>query len=286
MQALPSLRGETVALIGAGGLAHALAPALLAAGARVVVSARRPAAALGLVRKLRSPRARVAGLERATLFILCVPDDALAEVARALARTSPGRGRAVLHASGLRDERALAPLARAGWKTGALHPLLPLPRKGGARRFEGVWFATSGAASQRLVRALGGRELDLRPGRKADYHLAATLVSNGALALFELARAHFERAARDRKQARAAFAALLAATAANLAQSNPRAALTGPIARGDLESVRGHLARTARGDERALYRALGRVLLGLAASRLAPDRQRQLTRLLGTPRPG
>jgi len=276
------LRGEVVALLGAGGLARALAPALLDCGASVVIAARRPAAARALAKRVRARASADAAsaLEGATLAILCVPDDALAELARSLARTSPGRGRAVLHASGLRDERVLAPLARAGWKTGCLHPLLPLPRAAAGRRFEGVWFATAGPAASELVRALGGRELALRPGTKADYHLAATLVSNGSLALFELARAHFERAARDRRSAREAFGALLAATAANLGQSSPREALTGPIARGDLESVRGHLARAGSARERELYRALGRVLLELAAPRLPAARRRSLAALL------
>jgi predicted short-subunit dehydrogenase-like oxidoreductase (DUF2520 family) len=138
--------------------------------------------------------------------------------------------------------------------------------------------------SRRLVRAIGGRELALRPGTKADYHLAATLVSNGSLALFELARRHFERAIRRPRAGRAAFAALLAATAANLARADPRAALTGPLARGDLESVRGHLARLQRPAERALYRALSRVLLELAAPRLAPARRRSLAQLLADPK--
>jgi predicted short-subunit dehydrogenase-like oxidoreductase (DUF2520 family) len=265
----PALRGQTIALVGAGGLARALAPALRGAGARVVIAVRAAFAADA-----------AAAVGDASSVILCVPDDALAGVARELARCGPGRGRSVLHASGFAGLRPLAPLARAGWKTGWLHPLLPMPRGGGrARRFEGAWFALGGCARP-LVRALGGRELALRRGSEADYHLAATLVSNGSLALFELARRHFERATQNRTHARTAFAALLAATAANLAQSNPREALTGPIARGDLESVRGHLARSARGDERALYRALGRVLLELAAPRLAPARQRELRTLL------
>jgi len=279
------LRGETVALIGAGGLARALAPALSAAGARILIAARRPAAARALARRVGASLAMdaAAAVQQATLVILCVPDDALAEVARALARTSPGRGRAVLHASGFQGAGPLTPLARAGWKTDWLHPLLALPRAAAARRFEGVWFATGGAASRRLVRALGGRELALRPGTKADYHLAATLVSNGSLALFELARRRFERCARRPRDARAAFAALLTATAANLARTSPRAALTGPVARGDLESVRGHLARLAKPAERELYRALARVLLDLSAPRLAPARRRALAKLLRQP---
>jgi len=281
------LRGESVALIGAGGLAQALAPALTAAGARVVIAARRPAIARALARRVRASHAPDAAtaVQRATLVFLCVPDDALAEVARSLARTSPGRGRAVLHASGFQGAGALAPLARAGWKTDWLHPLLPLPRSAAARRFEGVWFATGGAASRRLARALGGRELALRPGTTADYHLAATLVSNGSLALFELARRHFERATRRPQDARAAFAALLGATAANLARTSPRAALTGPVARGDLASVRGHLARLRKPAERELYCALARVLLELSAPRLAPARRRALAQLLAKSRP-
>jgi len=266
---VPALRGETIALVGAGGLARALAPALRGAGARVVIAVRAAFAADA-----------AAAVGDATSVILCVPDDALAGVARALARSSPGRGRRVLHASGLAGLRPLLPLARAGWKTGWMHPLLPLSRVGKAQgRFEGAWFATAGSA-RALVQALGGRELALRHGTQVDYHLAATLVSNGSLALFELARRHFEHAAKNRKHARTAFAALLAATAANLAQASPREALTGPIARGDLASVRRHLARTARGDERELYRALGRVLLELAAPRLEPARQRELRALL------
>ena len=286
------LRGDVVALLGAGGLARALAPALLAAGARVVIAARRPAAARALAKKVRAEAApdAAAALEQATLAILCVPDDALAPLARELARHSRGRGRSVLHASGLPDARPHAALARAGWNPGWMHPLLPLPRDASAvKRFEGAWFATGGSArarraARRLVRALGGRELALHAGTKADYHLAATLVSNGSLALFELARAHFERAALDPRMARAAFAELLGATAANLARANPREALTGPIARGDLESVRGHLARTRPGLERELYRTLGRVLLDLSRTRLAPAQRRSLAALLARPR--
>jgi predicted short-subunit dehydrogenase-like oxidoreductase (DUF2520 family) len=284
------LRGETIALFGAGGLARALAPALLAAGARLAVHARRPAAARALVhglgrRAALAPDARAA-LERATLLILCVPDDVLAPLARELAPLAAGRGRAALHASGFQGERALAALARAGWQTGWMHPLAPLPRTGrAARGFAGAWFATGGTPRARaLVRALGGRELALRPGRAADYHLAATLVSNGSLALFELARGRFERAARDPRAARAAFAALLAATAANLARSSPREALTGPVARGDLASLRGHLARLRLPAERELYRALGRVLLRLAAPRLPRARRAALAQLLAHPR--
>src|SRR5258706_11045325 len=151
----PALRGETIALVGAGGLARALAPALRGAGARIVIAVHAAFAADA-----------AAAVGDATRVILCVPDDALAGVARALARSGPGRGRSVLHASGLAGLRPLAPLARVGWKTGWMHPLLPLPRVGKAHgRFEGAWFATGGSPPP-PVRAPRGRRAPprRRPG--------------------------------------------------------------------------------------------------------------------------
>lgn len=298
--AKPPLRGRTVALLGAGGLARALGAELLARGARVVVAARRRPRARALVRHLgRGAHAADSFAEAAAeaeLVFLCVSDDALAEVARALARSLPrssvrgGRdaGKVALHASGFHGEQPLAPLARAGWSTGSLHPLLPLPHvRRGAERLSGAWFASSGdaralRAAHELVRAFQGHELALRRGAKPEYHLAATLVSNGALALFELARRRFARVARRPREAQLAYAALLGATASNLAGALPRAALTGPVARGDLACVRGHLALLHTREERETYRALGRVLLALSnpRRRSSPERARALHELL------
>ncbi|MBK7645361.1 MAG: DUF2520 domain-containing protein [Planctomycetes bacterium] len=290
----PDPSQATIALIGAGGLARALAPALVRSGSRLVLASRRPESARALLRGLHSRLARAVAepaqaAAQATLLVLCVPDDELEGLATELAQTGSGKGRCVLHASGFQSERVLAPLARAGWSTGSLHPLLALPRRGRAASFEGAWFAIAGQAracraARGLVRALGGRELALRAGAQAEYHLAATLVSNGSLALFELARAHFERAVLRPREAREAFAALLAATAANLAHASPRDSLTGPLARGDERVLRGHLELLTVRGERELYRALGRVLLDLSSDRLTPAQRRKLAALLSPSR--
>jgi predicted short-subunit dehydrogenase-like oxidoreductase (DUF2520 family) len=176
-----------------------------------------------------------------------------------------------------------------------MHPLTALPRDAGraaaAPRLPGVWFATSGAPAARalareLVAALGGHELALAGGADAQpaYHAAATLLSNGLVALFDAALAVGARATSDPRALHAALATLLAATSANLQRSTPQAAVTGPVARGDVDVVRGHLERLAA-DPSALeiYRALGRRLLALARAAGGPDAGQlaELERLLG-----
>jgi predicted short-subunit dehydrogenase-like oxidoreductase (DUF2520 family) len=124
------------------------------------------------------------------------------------------------------------------------------------------------------VRILGGKELRLRPGdaRKRAWHLACALVANGAVALFD---AGLERA--DPKAA-AALASMLGIVARRM-EKGPRAALTGPVARGETRVVAGHLALLRRAPEdAALYRLLSKRLLGLSA--LGAREKRAMARVL------
>ena len=264
------MRGLRATVLGDGNAAGAFAGALRAAGARVRTWSRRSG------RRIPGPKS---GTE---LYLLCVRDDAIEAVAEALAREWGATPRApvALHLSGYHGSRPLRSLARAGFATGSIHPLVPLRGRSSARDLAGAWFATSaqgraGAMVRRLVAGLGGRELRLPPGDrgKRSWHLACALVANGAVALFDQALEHAgERAA-------PALASMLEVVARRLARG-PRAALTGPVARGEEEVVAGHLALLrGRGDDDALYRLLSRRLLALA--HLPPGRRRAIARRLG-----
>jgi predicted short-subunit dehydrogenase-like oxidoreductase (DUF2520 family) len=100
----------------------------------------------------------------------------------------------------------------------------------------------------------------LAPGGKALYHAGAAIVSNHAVALFADATRLLAAAGVPPDEARPALAALLAGTAANLAAVGVPAALTGPVARGDVVTVRSHVAalRAAAPDLLDAYRALAR----------------------------
>ena len=257
-------------VLGDGNAAGAFTRALRAGGARVRTWNRRSGT------RLPGPRS---GTE---LFLVCVRDDAIEAVAEELAREWAGSRRAAvaLHLSGYHGSRPLRALARAGFATGSIHPLVPLRGPSSAEDLAGAWFATSAKGraatmARRLVAGLRGRELRLPPGdaRKRAWHLACALVANGSVALFDAA---LERAG---PRAAPALAAMLGTVAKRLA-SGPRAALTGPVARGEDEVVAGHLA-LLRGKpaDAELYRLLSRRLLAL--SDLPPRRRRAIARRLG-----
>lgn len=206
------------------------------------------------------------------IVLLAAPDDALPELAAALARR-PGardawRGKVVLHCSGLLPAAVLQPLRRRGAATGSLHPLMTFGARQPAPEPGGLVFAVEGQAAavraaERLIAAWGGTTLRLRAREKARYHLAAMWASPFVVADFAIAVAVLRRAGlRGRRLAvaRRGLAALLAQTAANVGAAvrspggNLADAWTGPIARSDQKTVRRHLA--AAGEWGELYRAM------------------------------
>ena len=212
-------------------------------------------------------------------MVLAVSDHAITPVSAILARDSPGVP--VLHASGATEVAALEPLARAGCPVGGLHPLAAATSPEALR---GVWWGVEGDGparqlATRIVAAADGRVLEIPAGARPLYHAAAVLASNALVALLGTAERVMARAGVE--NARPALAALAGGTLRAVADQGPAEALTGPIARGDAETVRAHLERLSP-DERAVYCALGREALALARGRgLDPAAATILAHLLG-----
>lgn len=208
----------------------------------------------------------------ATAVLLCVPDREIPGAAAALADAGVGPGAVVLHVSGALGLDALEPLSRAGSAVGSIHPLVALPDPlTGEERLRGAWFGVEGEGDARVlaegfVSAAGGRTLPVAAGEKPAYHAAAVFASNYVVALLSVAERLMERAGVPAEEARPALASLAAGAVADAAGRGPRAALTGPVSRGDAETVRLHLARLFPG-ERGLYSLLAREALALARAR-------------------
>jgi predicted short-subunit dehydrogenase-like oxidoreductase (DUF2520 family) len=295
-----SLRGQRIAVLGPGAVGSALAGALHARGAEVRLWGRTPGAAARVRRRLaggrNAPRlAATSRLERALaaadVVLVCVGDDGLDAVAERVGAALAGADPApvVLHTNGFRGPDALAPAADAGAACGVLHPLAPVVAASGggdARArpagLAGVWFAVAGArraraAARRLVRALGGRALELSGGADAQaaYHAAASLASGGLVALFDAALGPFARAAADPAHARAALSDLMARTLGNLQDRGAGDALTGAAARGSARLVAAHLdaLRAAGEGEDEIYALLVRRMVALARSASRLDAQ-------------
>jgi predicted short-subunit dehydrogenase-like oxidoreductase (DUF2520 family) len=115
-----------------------------------------------------------------------------------------------------------------------------------------------------LAQALGGRPALLKTGEKAKYHAAAVIASNYLVTLFALALDLLGRAGVPPDLAREALPPLMAGNLENLATLPPAQALTGPIARGDVETLQKHLTALADTPYGAVYRTLGQLTVALA----------------------
>ena len=206
--------------------------------------------------------------ESPTLIVLTVPDGAIAEVAHDLARRSlplvP-----ILHTSGALGREVLTPLADVGHPAGSVHPLVSVPRGAeDADRLGGAWFGVEGdtralEAAAALVAGIGGRALVIDAGAKPKYHAASVIASNFLVGLLDVAARLMTASGVDEEEARLSTTALAAGTVENVARWGPVDALTGPISRGDLGTVKLHLVGLSA-HERTLYSVVASEVLSLA----------------------
>jgi predicted short-subunit dehydrogenase-like oxidoreductase (DUF2520 family) len=188
------------------------------------------------------PLGRTPDVGTSAVVLLAVPDAAIAQAARAVPRSD---GRLVGHVSGA---TTLAPLTAAGHEAVSLHPLMTVPDRPervvahlpgqGAQSgpFAGAGAAVAGstdratATATELATALGMTPFEVADADRAAYHAAASIASNYLVTL----EAAAERLlGRDR----ALLAPLVRATVDNWERLGARRALTGPIARGDEDTV-------------------------------------------------
>jgi predicted short-subunit dehydrogenase-like oxidoreductase (DUF2520 family) len=164
----------------------------------------------------------------AELVLLCIPDDAIADAARAI---EPGPW--VAHVSGATPLRALDPHTRRF----GVHPLQTFSRSRGPEQLDGAWAAVGGESDEarlhghELARLLGLRPFDLDDAARPAYHAGAAIASNYLVTLHRAATRLFEAAGVPPE----ALVPLMTRTIENGFE------LTGPIARGDLTTVDAHV---------------------------------------------
>ena len=253
------------ALVGPGRAGMSVALALRAAGWRATAVAGRavdaPSVVAGAAR-LSVGATEVGAVGRdATVLILAVPDAAIAETAVA---SAPGLapGSLVIHLSGALGLDVLAALQRLrpDVRVGALHPLVSMPSAElGANRLAGAWCAVAGDdATVELAQAMGAQPFVVAEAARVTYHAAASVAANHVVAVL----AQVERLAAAADVPIEAFVPLVQSALDNVADAGAAAALTGPVARGDLDTVVAHLAALPEG-EREAYRSLAREALRL-----------------------
>jgi predicted short-subunit dehydrogenase-like oxidoreductase (DUF2520 family) len=284
-------KGRTVAIVGAGALASFLAPALRAAGYRVTeIIAREPAKSMRRARALaRKVGAKVATVAKASLgadlLWLCVPDRAIRAAAKGLAarvsvlssekasRRASGLEkheadgiRCAFHSSGALGSSELDALRAAGIAVASVHPLMTFV-DGARPSLAEVPFALEGDGAamrmaRRIVGDLGGEAFALPAGRKRAYHAWATMTSPLLVAYLVALEEAARGAGLSRERARRMSLPIIRQTLANYARRGPAKSFSGPLIRGDVETVAKHLMLLrASPMTREVYVALAKVAL-------------------------
>jgi len=230
-----------IALVGPGRAGQSVAIAANGAGHDiVVVAARDTEEAIAVARRFDArPLGIGEPISPVDLVIIAVRDDAIETVAGRVAPIARNAAAGVVHLSGAVGLAALAPFAEHGVAVGSFHPLQTLPTPVmGARSLPGSWVAVTASEPLRsqlfaLARSIGCHPFDLDDRDRTTYHAAAAAAANFPIAALAVAQRLFASAGVPFEAARP----LTESVVSNAFDVGPVASLTGPVARGDAETV-------------------------------------------------
>jgi predicted short-subunit dehydrogenase-like oxidoreductase (DUF2520 family) len=291
---IPLLEQTTVAIVGAGRLATFLARALKDVGftiteivVRDLPRSRRRARALAAQVEARAATVHSAALNAEVLWF-CVPDGEIRNASSCLAENTLARVRAhqlevrfAFHSSGALLSRELEPWRKLGADVASVHPLMTFVA-GSQPSLAAVPFALEGdraavRVARRIVRELGGESFSLPASRKAAYHAWATMTSPLLLAFLVTLEEAAAAAGLTRQEARRKSLPIIRQTLANYERLGAARSFSGPLVRGDAETVAKHLEVLKKHPgAREVYVALAQAAL----RKLPVKNQDELKRLL------
>ncbi len=208
--------------------------------------------------------------ELGELVLLTVPDQEIGKMAGRLSGLAETwKNHHVVHCSGTLTSGVLSPLQERGAGCASFHPLQTFTSSSDSEDFHDIYFGCEGneetvSLLTDLADRLGASVLRVAPEEKPYIHLAAVFASNYVMALMHTAGKAGAEGGASPKPLRKALMPLMRQTADNIARNGLENALSGPIARGDADTVKHHLELLADTPEmRELYLRLGREMLDL-----------------------
>ena len=277
-----------IGIIGAGRLGSALAHALLAAGYPLeMISSRQLSDAERLVSSLPTVSSVTVDnlVQECDFVFLAVPDEYISELASSLPWSS---SQAVIHSSGSLNLDVLSVAKKKGSLTGCLHPVQTFLKRDSPLesrdRFANIVCGIEADSPLdiwlvELVESLGAYSIRLENVDRALYHSAAVFASNYVVALLSAATRIWTLSGLSEREGRIALQHIMNVSVNNLADSTFSDAVTGPITRGDWQTVKKHLsALDSEPELQKLYSRLGLELL--SASQIDLDVKIKITKLL------
>lgn len=275
----------SIAVIGAGKVGCALALLLRDRGYPVAaVASRSPESARKLAERTgaRACSRPEDAAAMAGLVFITTPDREIPNVSEIIAERGGFKpGQVVAHTSGAHPSDELIGVREAGAYPISIHPLQSFADVATAmENLPGSYFALEGdyramPLAEQVVADLQGKAFNIDARDKALYHAAACIASNYLVSLMHFSTGLYNQFGLSRQEAFEALFPLIQGTINNIAKVGPVQALTGPVSRGDVPTIAGHLpalAAVGRAEEQ-LYRLLGQYTVGVAREKGSIDEQ-------------
>ena len=221
------------------------------------------------------------------LIFITTPDDVIASVCRDI-RWHPGKS--VVHCSGAHSVDILEHAGQQGAAVGSFHPLQTFANVDQAiQNLPGSTFALEAeepllSTLKQLTVLLNGSSVRLKPGDKVLYHAAAVIACNYMVTQMKLALDLWRDFGVSPRDATRALLPLLQGTVNNIRTVGLPGCLTGPVARGDIDTIQRHLNALQARDHSLLtvYRELGlqTIPIALAKGKIGDDKAQQMKELL------
>ena len=279
------MNDKAFAIIGCGRLGTALAVALTRRGYKPVGFCSRNTASASALADMVQQEVVISRnpwdcTPMADIVFITTPDDHIRPVCKSISKNQGLRKDSVyFHCSGSLPSTILADACGGLVATASIHPVQSF--SGGRYRsnpFSGITMSVEGdpravRAARVIVADLDARVLPISTSGKEHYHAAAVVASNYLVTIADLALSLMSCAAVPQQEALSVLQPLMLGTLKNIAEKGPAMALTGPISRGDLNTIASHLNAIGSRDKNALelYTALARRTVDIAAARQEMD---------------
>ncbi|MBO6793694.1 MAG: DUF2520 domain-containing protein [Balneolaceae bacterium] len=219
------------------------------------------------------------------LVLICVPDSEIEVVSAKIANTFKGlTNQVIIHCSGTVGLSVLHKLEQKGATVGCIHPLMAVSEA--TTSFNNVTFDVCGSATfigfaKSLIHLLDADMVVVEEDQKKKLHIASVVASNYLVTLMHLAQEIADSDSQNQESLKPALLSLMQSAVNNLEKSSPKEALTGPIARGDVETVSDHieLLKKHHSKNLDLYKILGKATVDMLGDRITQKEKNALIEL-------
>lgn len=213
------------------------------------------------------------------IIFITTPDQALADIDRQISaylneKAVPSQ-KIFIHVSGAYAADCLVGIKTAGCPVGSMHPLQSFGEaSGSAKQLETTHFCIEGTPKamevmHAILKKTGGRYDHILPRHKPLYHAGACVISNFLVTLLDSGMRYMEGAGIKKENLYAAIEPLIISTLRNIREKGPQDALTGPIVRGDFDTLQLHLKAIEKDlpSQLALYRTMAQKTVMMAGEK-------------------